>query len=512
MTAHDTSTESDLVAVIADLRGMLSALQETIKDSNRTIRSLENTVNNLRAENDALKRLIFGQRSERQRKPSTKMPTVAALLATGLSPNDTANTADGKRKKTGGRSTQTPKRDLPEEHITHVPKQCTQCSSARLTDTGVEDLSEEIEFVPARFVRRLHHRKRKRCLVCEQIVHAPPPYRPSPNCAYGIGLHAHVAVSKCADSMPVHRLAQSMTRSGLVINRSTLNDLFHRVAECLAPIHTRLLSLVGQASHVNADETPIRVQTPGKCSTAYMWTFIGDRIVSYTFASSRSGETPKKILGDSPGKLQADAYSGYNAVCVPEGRERGGCMAHVRRKFWEARESGDNVAQEPIDQILKLYRLEYEAAERDILGSPEHGELRRTMGRKFMLDLFVTCRILRGRYPPKSALGKAARYTLNNWRALLALMHDPKMRLDNNIAEGALRIIALGRKNFLFVGNGDGGYSLAVLQTIVATCKLNGVNPYDYIVAVLPALAKIDTTDTRAMDALLPQHWANAAG
>ena len=499
-----TNSSQNFLAAIQSLENTINALQSTIK-------GLESTIQDLRSENRELKKMLFGQRSERQRKSPAKMPSVAEALAQSISQPDTDKDSIKKRPKTGGRQKKNKASALQEMHRSHAPTACSHCQSENLTNTGVEDISEEIEFVPARFIRIVHHRERKRCLDCDQIVHAKPPVRVSPSTAYGVGLHAHVVLSKCADSMPIHRLSQSFERVGVDIHRSTLNDIFHRTADCFVPIHTRLLQLVGQASHVNADETTIRVQTPEKCKKSYVWTFLSDTIVAYVFASGRSGETPRRILGNSTGKLQVDAYSGYNSVCMPEKRERAACLAHVRRKFWEALDGGDESARQPIDQILKIYSLEYDAAEQDILGSDEHGVLRSTQGRLLLIELFVMCRRLRDRSPPGSRLGQAVRYALNNWRALLVIMRDPKIRLDNNIAEGALRIIALGRKNFLFVGNHEAGYNLAVLQTIVSTCKANGVNAFDYMVAVLPKMASIDPKNTAQIDALLPMRWAKSA-
>jgi transposase len=500
--ADAACSQRELLATIRQLKEMIAALNQTIAE--------------IVEENRTLKRMLFGPSSERSRSRSAKMPSVTdAVRDAGEQGTDVGVNSDGKRpdhqrtRKASGRAARkTP--TLKEEHHHHKPTTCTRCDGVRLTSTGVEDISEEIEFMPSQFVRIVHHRHRKRCLDCEHIIHAPPSYRPAPNSVYGTAAHAYVAVAKCADSMPVHRLSKSMERMGLANSRSTMNDMFHRVAEHFAPVHARLLELVRESSYVNADETPIRIQAPGKCKTGYVWTFIAPKIIAFVFAATRSGDVPMKVLGISDGKLTVDGYSGYNAVCIPEGRERSGCLAHVRRKFWDALQSGDDAANEPIALILKMYMIEYEAAEKSILKTEAHQHLRVTRGRRHMVELFVQCRQIRKRYPPKSPLGKAARYVINNWRALRVIMHDVQLRLDNNIAEGALRIIALGRKNFLFVGNCDGGHSLAVLQTIVSTCKANDINPFDYMVDVMPRLAAIDHKDVDALEALLPTTWGKS--
>jgi transposase len=146
-------------------------------------------------------------------------------------------------------------------------------------------------------------------------------------------------VSKCADSLPLYRKAYR--RAGVQVDDSTLGELFHRVAVATKPLAQRLLQLVAEKEIVLADETTQRVQNEGKTRTAWLWSFIArdeaeKEIISYVFSRSRSAETPVRVLGDTAGKLVADAYSGYNKVTVPGGRERAGCLAHLRRKFFEA--------------------------------------------------------------------------------------------------------------------------------------------------------------------------------
>ena len=310
-------------------------------------------------------------------------------------------------------------------------------------------------------------------------------------------------VSKCADSIPIHRLAKSFERNGIPMSRTTLHALFHRAAELLRPIEQRILALVAESSRVNADETPIRIQAPGKCRTGYVWTFIADRLVAYVFAATRSGSVPETILGQTQGTLQVDGYSGYNVVCIPNGRDRVACFAHVRRKFFAALDSAPE-AREALDFILKLYEVEYLAAERGITGTPEHTMLRKSQ----MAPIFQKFRLwLQDQSPhhlPKSNMGRAIQYAQNQWNELEKVLEDAKLRLDNNIAENALRIVALGRKNFLFVGNEEAGRNLATLQTIVSTCNANDVNPEDYIRDVL---IRVQNTPSSKIDSLLPANW-----
>jgi transposase len=163
-----------------------------------------------------------------------------------------------------------------------------------------------------------------------------------------------VVVDKLCDSLPLYRQARRIQRAGMPICRNTLCDLFHRTGEQLAPLHRRMLQLVRKDDHVNADETPIGVLAPGKIRRAYIWTFTGGPIVTYVYSPSRSGKTPVDVLGTSQGYLQVDGYSGYNKVCVPDGRTRVGCLAHLRRYFFRALSKAPTEAQWVLDKIADL--------------------------------------------------------------------------------------------------------------------------------------------------------------
>jgi transposase len=251
-----------------------------------------------------------------------------------------------------------------------------------LEDLQSPEISEEIEFVPEKFVRKRHHRAKKKCRSCQKIGIASAPARVSEGCHYGPQLHAHVAVSKCADSIPLNRLEKRYARNGMIIDRSTLHELFHRVGDLLAPISRRILELIAQAPYVNADETPIFVQAPERCKKGYVWTFLSDKLIGYVFSEGRSGETPETILGNTQGMLQVDAYSGYNVVCMPNGRERVGCIAHIRRKFFAALKNNPEETMVALNYILELYKIEYEAARQNILGSKKHLAMRKTIGKE----------------------------------------------------------------------------------------------------------------------------------
>ena len=215
------------------------------------------------------------------------------------------------------------------------------CGSDDLKALGKGRTTEVYEYLAARFERQVHVQEVLACACGQGVVTAPVPPKVVDKGEYGPGFLAHVVTSKCADSMPLHRLAQRIERASVPMHRSTLTDLFHEAASVLLPLSTHLLQVIASAEVVWADETPVRVLDVKKTKQGYLWTFLtqtqqGEWLLGYRFSLGRAGKTPKDVLGGTRGALVVDAYTGYNAVTLPEGRVRVGCWAHVRRRFFDA--------------------------------------------------------------------------------------------------------------------------------------------------------------------------------
>lgn len=446
-----------------------------------------------------LRQQLYGKRGE-------KMKPVADELtqrqATGLDPKSRQARARERRQAAA-----TAKRALPTVDIQHpvdaAAQRCVACDG-RFRDLGEGEKSFEMEYRPGRLVRKRHIRQKRVCQCGDTIVVAPAPARVEDGVTYGPGFHAHVAVSKCADSLPLYRQAKRMKREGLDISPSTLGDIFHRTASCCRPIYDMIVEEVANSGQVNADETPLPVQAKDKTRRAYIWTFIGAGHVSFVYSPTRSGETPGNVLGGRHGYLQVDAYSGYNKICAPEGWTRLGCLAHVRRNFFNAQLTAPEAAKEALERILSIYAVEYEAAALGIVGTTQHRDLRQRKCRPLFASFHGWLQQQQPRHPPKSPMGKAITYALNAWASLLVYLEDPNLKPDNNAAEGALRAVALGRKNFLFVGNDVAGENLAILQTVIATCQSHGVDPQAYLTDVL---IRIQTHPAARKRELLPDQW-----
>ena len=482
--------EAGLATLVTELRALIATLQALVGDLREQLARKEE-------ENAELKRALLGPKSERQRRKG------ASRAKPALSDEEKARRRVAAEKKRAAERDKR-KRELelePREH--QAPSSCPNCEGEGPFIELPPDICHEIEFVTEHLVRLQHRLGKVKC-PCGTIFGAPAPTRVTEGGLYGPGLHAYAVVSKCADALPLHRISKRFARGGVHIARSSLTDLFHRTASLLQPLYARLLELVAASDYVNADETSQPVMDEDQCRRGFIWTFIGAGIIAYVFSSDRGGETPQRILGDTAGYLQVDGHTGYNAVCVPDKRERVGCIAHARRYFHKARDHCPDECDVAFDYIRKLYDVEVRAAEANILGTDAHRILRREASKPVMADFKVWLEDQEGRHDPKGPMGKAIGYCQRQWPRLEKVLDDPKLRLDNNISEGALRIIALGRDNFRWVGHDEAGESLAILQTIVATCVANGVNPQDYIADLLIRMQSHPASD---LDALLPMNW-----
>jgi transposase len=226
-------------------------------------------------------------------------------------------------------------------------------------------------------------------------------------------------------------------------------------------------------------------------------------LVVYVYSDSRSGETPKKVLGGSSGQLVVDAYTGYNHVTKPDGRERGGCNAHGRRGLFDVRKDVPDM-HEALDLILDVYKVEHEAREHNIVGTQKHSELRRERSKPAMDKLHAWLTAQQALLLPQSTAGKAVAYMLNQWQPLTLFLGNPRIPVDNNASERALRVVARGRDAYLFVGNDDCGKNLAVLMTLAHTAAACGKNAEHYLADVL---VRILDHPVNRLHELLPQNW-----
>lgn len=442
---------------------------------------------------EALQRKVFGNKSE-------KMPPMDREVRRERPPDDS------QRQQTRRANAELRAKKLDTQTVdVSVPadaKHCPKCDGDTFVPIGSDKPSSVVDYVPGYFRRRTFNREKLACACGEFVITAPVPDKVFDKTQYGPGFMAHLVVSKCCDSIPLYRLEKQFKRLGVPMARSTMTALFHRVGELIAPLANRTLELIAQSDVVLADETTERTQTSKKKS--YIWTFVAGNLVGYKFSASRSGDTPLAVLGGTTGTLVVDMYTGYNVVTGVDGRERAGCLAHVRRKFFDALPFNPE-AQVPLDFIRDIYVLEHDAKAAAIGGTGAHAEMRWQQTLPVLDKLYLWLSERRDTYQPSSKMGAAVRFALKNWQALTRFVRDVRIPPDNNRSEAALRVVALGRKNFLFVGHEEAGHNLAALYTIVATCQANEVDPLAYLTDIL---MRLDQTPASQLDTLMPQNWA----
>src|SRR5215470_6670533 len=387
---------------------------------------------------------------------------------------------------------------LPRETETIAPEQkvCPDCGGT-LRYLG-EDVSEMLEYVPARFKVIRTVRPKLSCAGCSQIVQAAAPNREIDRGLAGPGLLAHVLVAKYADHLPLYRQAEMYQREGVELDRSTLADWVGGASRTLRPLVDALQKYVLRAEKLHGDDVPVPVLEPGngKTKTGRLWTYMrddrpaGDQsppAVWFAYTPDHKGEHPKAHLSTFTGTLQADAYAGYNSVYETGRIRQAGCMAHMRRKFYDlAVAHKSKIAIEALERIAALYVIEKEIRGRL---PDERREVRSLRSRPLLDSLKQWLEETLSKLSRKSDTARAVRYALGRWDALVRYCDDGRLEIDNNAAERALRAVALGRKNYLFAGSDAGGERAAAIYSLVGTAKLNGLDPESYLRDVLSRIA-----------------------
>ena len=388
---------------------------------------------------------------------------------------------------------------LPRQTETHLPatKSCPECGG-KLAILG-EDVSEQLEYVPASFRVIRHVRPKLACTCCDHIAQAPAPSRPIVRGFAGPGLLAHVLVAKFCDHLPLYRQSVIYAREGVDLDRALLADWVGASSALLDPLVDALRRHVLAGTKVHADDTPIPVLSPGngKTKTGRLWTYVRDDrpaassvppAVWFAYTPDRKGEHPQRHLKKFAGTLQADAYAGFNAIYQTGRIQEAACWAHARRKFYDlhvARPS--TLTAEALRRIGELYGIET-----TIRGKPpdERWRMREQQAKPLLADFEAWLNATMARLSTKSDTTAAILYALNRWTALTRYCDDGTLEIDNSAAERALRGVALGRRNYLFAGANSGGKRAAAIYTLVGTSKLNGIDPEAYLRHVLGCIAE----------------------
>jgi transposase len=347
------------------------------------------------------------------------------------------------------------------------------------------------------------------------VVAATKPATPIARGLPGPGLLANLIVSKYADHLPLYRLERIYQRQGVLLPRSTTCDWLAACAALLRPVYDRMVSGVLQSRWLHTDDTTVTNQQPaeGATATARLWVYLGDTFHPYNvfdFTATRKRDGPQQFLAGFHGYLHADAFSGYDALYLPAptGGEAAiievACNAHARRKFYEARSSDALRSHQALAYYAQLYEIERQGRDRE---ERQRLRMRQDLAVPILEKFKTWLEAQRTEVLPKSPLGEAIGYALNNWSALIRYTDAGFLSIDNNVAEREMKRIAIGRKNWLFVGSERGGQTAAVLFSFTSTCQRLGVEPWAYLQDVLTRLPVLPADQ---LDALLPDRWQAA--
>lgn len=446
---------------------------------------------------EVLKRMIWGGSEKRSAADSPLMPgqlLLAGILEGALrgpesegatSSSEIKDAPKSKRKRKKGRRSSFPDHLPVLETTFELSEEDRQCPcGGELTPMGHET-SKELERVEFSLVHEMR-RVKYCCRSCqENVVTAPGPDRVIDKGILGVGFLAHLLTERFKNHMPYHRLEKKYESEGLSLSRSVLCTSAIRCAELLEPIAEQIKDEILGSGIVHTDDTPVTMlkDSTGVTRTGRVWIYRDiDGRCYFDFTESRSRDGPQRILGDYEGYLVADAFPGYDKFFTHGSATEVACWAHARRKFVTATSSEPDLANEALDLIGTLYGIEKRGKEIDV-------EARRALRRKESVPALKKLRewfaTTRPTLLDQGALAQAIDYALSNWDALVRYTDDGRLPIDNNAAERDLRAVAVGRKNWMFAGNQNGGNAAAVLYGLSASCAAAGVNPREYFQDVL---------------------------
>jgi transposase len=501
-----------------------AVLKQMIAELIRALRSERRDREAVQARLDALLRRLYGPR------PGPVNPDQPLLFAQAdeapepppAAPGEPEPKRRGRTNRPHGR--RQPARTLRHEarryELTPAERLCPECGHER-QEIGVET-SKQYDYKPAEVFVIEHQRVKYACRCCQgQVVSAAKPPQPIDRGLPGPGLLAQVIVDKYQDHLPLYRSEARFARLGVTLPRSTMCDWMAAAAGLLTPLYLLLVRHVLASKVLHTDDTTVPVRDEAQSTHRYgrLWDYIGDAdhagvVFDYTPTHARDG--PATFLRDFRGYLQADAYGGYDGIYAGSGGAvvEVACWAHARNKFKEAQATDPERALAAKAWVRRLYDVEDEAkaevARHGLAGAAAAAvflRLRQEKSVPLLTSLGQWLQAQQGQVLPKSPIAAAINYVLNQWRALNRYTADGDLHIDNNVSERTLKLVGIGRNNWLFVGSDAGGQTAAVLFSFTATCKHLGIDTFAYLRDVLTRLPTLPAED---LEELLPHRWQAA--
>lgn len=457
----------------------IKSANESLQNAHKKLKQDHELV---RFELDQLKRLVFGSKSERF-KPATLDPKQLSLFdipTEDIEPEKEQITYSRKQSK---REKKQPVRGGFSDHLPRVEHVMEVENLPEGAKCIGKDENEYLEYKKAElYVVKVI---RPKYIIASDdesttIVQSPPKVLPLPKSKVGPGLLTELHISKYVDHMPFYRQVRKFERLGEKLPESTISGWFSGAAGLLGKLYDNLIKQLLSTDYLMADETTIPVLTknkPGATHKGYYWTYADPihRMAVFDYRTSRAREGPREFLRHFTGYLQTDGYVAYDKL-YPDKIELLACMAHVRRKFFEAKDNDPQRSNWALGMFKQLYAIESRIRDKGLEGE-QINEFRKKEAKPILDEMkaWLDEEILK--VAPQSGIGKAISYNLNLWPRLIRYIEQSRFHIDNNLIENTIRPVALGRKNYLFAGSHDAAKHAAVFYSLLATCKLNDVEP-----------------------------------
>ena len=518
--------QRDLTAFVEErlqLEQDLAQTKETIAEQTRTLAEQTQALAELKSLIEQLKRMLFGPRSE---KMTEEKAAELGALAGDLHDQEQRPAAESDdvleveveiaetEQKSSPRRPRQPRQipvnlEVQTSVLEPVGAVCEHCG--RLGDKIGQEVSEQVDLIPARLIVRRTVRIKRRCQCgCAKIAIAPLPPQLLPGSKLGLGLAVFILLSKYDDHLALYTLERIFReRHGVVIPRQQMVQWIEHVAGLLRLIVDRMWQRMKAGDYLQIDETPVRVLDPevkGKAARGYLWFFAvpgGD--VMLVFDRGRSHTVPLGALEGFQGLFQSDDYGAYETLQAKlPGIRRAGCAAHSRRKFYDAALEGDRQAIWFIGRFRELYRIEDEMRDK----TPEERQAVRThRAPPIWSEMKERAGQIQALRLPQSTLAKAIRYFLHEYAVLQIYLERPDYQIDNNLCENSIRPSCVGKRRWLFIGHPQAGWRSAVIYSIIQSCRRRGIDPQEYLTDALRRLPAMKNTE---IECLLPENWKAA--
>ena len=467
----------------------------------------------LKEELAQLKRLIFGKKNERfvSENQDVNQPTLFDEFFQEPQKQEVV-----KEEVSYQRTKKQKKKPVRKPLPSHLPRVEETIEPENIPENAQKmgfSITEILEYEPAKYFVRSIIRPKYVIKSTNQdqenqiIIAELPSDLPLHRANAGAGLLSHLIVSKYVDHLPFYRQCNIAKRQNLELSESTVNDWFKAVCKLLEPLYDTLKKEVLLSSYIQADESPIPVQTkdkPGATHKGYQWVYHSppQRMVFFDYQKGRDQNGPKNILKNFKGTLQTDGYAVYNDFGNSPDITLVACWAHVRRKFEQSLKTYPAVAEHVMTEIQKLYAVERIIRE-DNLSESDILDKRKKESAPIVENLEKYFKEQKNNVLPKSDIGKAINYAISLMPRLKVFLTDPNILIDNNLVENTIRPLALGRKNYLFAGSHDAAQRTAMMYSFFGTCKLNNVEPFEWLKSTLE---KISDHSILKLKELIPGH------